>query len=226
MSQFKPNEARAKQAKNVILVSLILAVVFLIQILIYYIPLIFDSTTSELRLWEAIVNEPTIPILEKLQNIASLGGVIYVILWFRRAYFNLHLRVTNLSYNESAAAWTWFVPIMNLYAPYQIMTEIVTNSQNALSAKDSTFNTPISQTSVKIWWLSHIAVYIFLLFILSTIYLEIDYSPVFYILMMIMAHSSTIISAIFLIRIISSYAIIEEQLNDGKSEIDEIGKID
>jgi len=51
-------------------------------------------------------------------------SVITFIMWFRRAYFNLHQKVNHLSYSEGWAAGSWFVPIINLYRPYQIMKEI------------------------------------------------------------------------------------------------------
>lgn len=51
-------------------------------------------------------------------------AIVIVIRWFRRAYFNLHLKVPNLKYKEGWAAGAWFVPIVSFYKPYQIMKEL------------------------------------------------------------------------------------------------------
>lgn len=50
---------------------------------------------------------------------------ITFIQWLRRAYHNLHkAKITGLKYSEGWAAGAWFVPIMNLFAPYQIMRDV------------------------------------------------------------------------------------------------------
>jgi ABC-type multidrug transport system fused ATPase/permease subunit len=51
--------------------------------------------------------------------------IVLFILWFRRAYYNLHqINRTTLSYEEGWAAGAWFVPFLNLFRPFQIMSEI------------------------------------------------------------------------------------------------------
>lgn len=50
-------------------------------------------------------------------------SAVLFILWFRRAYFNLGLR-TQLTDSDRWAAGAWFVPILNLFRPYQMMREM------------------------------------------------------------------------------------------------------
>ncbi len=54
-----------------------------------------------------------------------VATVVFFIMWFRRAYYNLHLiSPETMSYSEGWAAGAWFVPFLNLIRPYQIMKEI------------------------------------------------------------------------------------------------------
>ena len=46
--------------------------------------------------------------------IAYIISGITFIMWFRRAYFNLHQKVSWLNHSEGWAAGCWFVPIVNL----------------------------------------------------------------------------------------------------------------
>ena len=50
--------------------------------------------------------------------------IVRFIKWFRSAYFNIEAAGLNIDKSESTAAWSWFVPIYNLFAPYQIMKEV------------------------------------------------------------------------------------------------------
>ncbi|TRX16514.1 DUF4328 domain-containing protein [Flavobacterium franklandianum] len=59
-----------------------------------------------------------------IQIVVFILSAITFIQWFRLAYFNLHLRVNRLSYSDGWAAGCWFMPIVNLFRPYQIMKKL------------------------------------------------------------------------------------------------------
>ena len=72
------------------------------------------------------------------QAIAYVNIAVYIvcivlfILWFRRAYNNLHLSErARIKYVEGWAAGAWFVPFLNLGRPYVIMHEIWKKTQEA-----------------------------------------------------------------------------------------------
>ena len=89
----------------------------------------------------------------------QLIGIVYLALyitsavtfirWFRRAYYNLHTIESNLSYPESAAASTWFIPFLNLFRPFQIMRELYNRTNEII--KDKT-DINLQQNSIGIWW--------------------------------------------------------------------------
>lgn len=69
--------------------------------------------------------------IDAMQVIASsiflICYIVYLILfimWFRRAYYNLHQITPYLSFSEGWAAGAWFVPILGLIRPYKIMREL------------------------------------------------------------------------------------------------------
>jgi Domain of unknown function (DUF4328) len=86
-------------------------------------------------------------------SVAYILCVVFFIMWFRRAYFNLHQLVpsSKLRYSEGWAAGAWFIPIFNLFGPYQIATDLFDKTESLLvesnlMAKERKFHT------VKGWW--------------------------------------------------------------------------
>ncbi|MEL6356717.1 MAG: DUF4328 domain-containing protein [Bacteroidota bacterium] len=82
-----------------------------------------------------------------------LGGllvnVILFIMWFRRAYFNLHTVGTTIQkFDEGWAAGAWFIPLLNLVRPYQIGKEIWYNTQRAAN-----FVRTEEHGLVRGWWI-------------------------------------------------------------------------
>ena len=81
-------------------------------------------------------------------------SIFFFIMWFRRAYYNLHmLPWHNARYTEGWAAGSWFVPIINLWWPYQIMIDIWRGTQNALKER---LGEPQSAAIVGWWWTLHL----------------------------------------------------------------------
>ncbi len=223
MTEFKPNEDRAKHARNILIVNLLITGVYFLQSLYHFFPLIIRGNLDIWILLEALENVPTIPILDKLNFIASVSCIVYFIRWFRRAYWNLHIRIKDLKFDESAAAWSWFVPIYNFFAPYQIMMDLVSRSQIFLIEKGIKPKTQLPANIANWWWMSYIGGIVILLFGLIFIYAGSVESAFVLLLTIFGSNLLTIVSGLILIKIISQYTIIESQLVDMHSEIDEIG---
>lgn len=88
----------------------------------------------------------------------SIGAVITYILWFRRAYANLHKKVNYLSYAEGWAAGSWFVPILQLFRPYQIMQEMYQETDDWLSKNVKNYTPKFKYPYVGLWWILWIIV--------------------------------------------------------------------
>ncbi|GAB5418811.1 MAG: hypothetical protein Crog4KO_02080 [Crocinitomicaceae bacterium] len=78
-------------------------------------------------------------------------SAIFFIMWFRRAYYNLHQLMGGLRYSEGWAAGAWFIPIFSLFGPYQIATDLYTKTEGLLVNKGLIDSKP-SRHSVKGWW--------------------------------------------------------------------------
>lgn len=89
--------------------------------------------------------------------IGLLNLMVYIIIivlfirWFRRAYFNLGLRGYTL-HDEGWAAGAWFVPILNLYRPVQIMNEIDEKLSSYINAFKPIQRSTTNYTLVVVWW--------------------------------------------------------------------------
>ncbi len=83
--------------------------------------------------------------------VGYIVSVVMFIRWFRRAYYNLHTQTRGLSFEEGWAAGCWFVPILNLFRPYQIMKELYVVTQKLLAGQ---LEVPRSAnlTIVNVWW--------------------------------------------------------------------------
>ncbi len=99
-------------------------------------------------------------IIIMLQGLVGLGQVVINIVlivvfinWFRRAYANLHrMGIGYLSHTDLHAAWCWFVPILNLFRPYQIMSEIWSETQHQVKKLNDAFQVNTTNGFIGAWW--------------------------------------------------------------------------
>ncbi|RZK31289.1 MAG: DUF4328 domain-containing protein [Hymenobacter sp.] len=72
---------------------------------------------------------------------------IWLIMWLRRAYYNLH-QLPNIrpEYSDGWAAGAWFVPFLNFVRPYTIMKEVWQDTQRAAWGRI------VAPSTVLGWW--------------------------------------------------------------------------
>ncbi|GAB2813188.1 DUF4328 domain-containing protein [Ferruginibacter profundus] len=148
MNPLKNNAQRAKAVNIIFIVLLVFNVVTIISDLMQ-LSLIRDLVAGKADTEAARTNDMRVSALAIGNLIVLICTMVFFILWFRRAYNNLHLtNEVNLLYTEGWAAGAWFVPFLNLVRPYQIMIEIWNKTQeatkNLLSFKGGTI--------VGWWW--------------------------------------------------------------------------
>lgn len=152
MEKLKPNEQRAKNAITLIWIVLILEVLSFISSYLQYDLLLTIANGGEFTEMEASENDIREQIIGVLYLIATVISIVTFILWFRRAYFNLHLKANNLSYSEGWAAGSWFVPIISLYRPYQIMKELYLKTKELFIKNDINYDQNFTTNYLGWWW--------------------------------------------------------------------------
>ena len=76
-----------------------------------------------------------------------LGSYVFLIMWLRRAYYNLHqLPGIRPEFSEGWAAGAWFVPFLNLIRPYTIMREVWQDTQRAAWGR------LVAPSTILGWW--------------------------------------------------------------------------
>ena len=152
MENLKPNERRAKNAITLIWIVLGLEIVSFISGYFQYDLLQTAANGGEISIETANANDTREQIIGIISLTAFVISSLTFIQWFRRAYCNLHLRVNHLSHTEVWAARSWFVPIVNLYRPYQIMKELYQETKELLIKKGLGLNENFTTGFLGWWW--------------------------------------------------------------------------
>ena len=152
MEDLKPNEQRAKNAINLIWIVLALEIASLISGYFQYDLLQTAANGGVISTETATANDTREQFIGFIYFIASIISGVTFIQWFRRAYYNLHQRVNHLSQTEGWAAGSWFVPIVSLFRPYQIMKELYQETKELLVKKGLSINENFATGSLGWWW--------------------------------------------------------------------------
>ena len=152
MKELKPNDKRAKNAILLIWILLGLGIISIISSFLQLNLLQNAAEGNEINDTEANINDIREQIIAILYIITFIISGITFIQWFRRAYFNLHLLNNRSTYKEGWAAGSWFVPILNLFRPYQIMQELYHETRLILLRNKVKFNSTFSSKYLGWWW--------------------------------------------------------------------------
>jgi hypothetical protein len=152
MGNLKLNDQRAKSA--IILIWIVLAIEIVMLISYYFQYDLLQSARNGVRISfeTASRNDTSQRIIAIVYLITYIISGITFIHWFRRAYFNLHVKMNHLSYSEGWAAGSWFVPFVNLFRPYRIMKELYKATDTLLKTTSETYTHRISTGLLGWWW--------------------------------------------------------------------------
>lgn len=151
LSDIRPNLKRAKLAETLIWVVLVFE---LISVFTGYqqLELLLNVKNGRtVTMQEASANDMRVLIVSVLSLIVAIISWVTYIQWFRRAYYNLNLRTT-CHYTEGWAAGSWFVPIISLYRPYEIMCEIWDKTTEQITNKWGDVPMPAKRWVIGLWW--------------------------------------------------------------------------
>jgi hypothetical protein len=138
------NAVRARNAAALMMVCMgLFAVITLVSLLKLFSEELFFDNIEFFTFGEAA--------LAIIRFVLVIVTAVFFIMWFRRAYNNLHiLQARGLPFSEGWAAGGWFVPIIHLHYPYRIMNSIWTETQECLRKTGENYE---RQTDGYIgWW--------------------------------------------------------------------------
>ncbi|WP_437917934.1 DUF4328 domain-containing protein [Sphingobacterium sp. LRF_L2] len=145
----RPN---AQRAKNVILVLKFILALEFIGIFLNYLQYEMLSV-PEISEEAANSSDSRRLIFGILYAICFIAGAVTFIQWFRRAYYNLSLRDSYLSHTDKDAAYCWFIPVLNLFKPYQIMKDMYVKTADLLESRHPDIKEGLSIPLLTTWWI-------------------------------------------------------------------------
>jgi small-conductance mechanosensitive channel len=146
MQDLEPNGQRAQKAITLLWIVLGLEIVMLISGYLQYSLLWAIAGGDEVSAETLNENDLRETIIAIIYFIAYIVSTVTFLLWFKRAYSNLHKKVTGLPYTAGWAVGSWFVPIINLYRPYIIMKKLYCETKKLVN------NETLSTRSLGWWW--------------------------------------------------------------------------
>lgn len=146
----RPNLRRAKLAQLFIWLVMTLDIIALISSYLQY-NLLKSLQNNEYVSEQALnANDTREQIVGIVYSIIFITSAVTFIQWFRRAYYNLSIR-TKTNHTDGWAAGSWFVPIISLYRPYQIMKEMWDKTTRLIKEKEAT-HLETTATVIGVWW--------------------------------------------------------------------------
>lgn len=151
--QLRPNEQRARAAIDLIWIVMSINIIILILNVGEVFFLMQDANGQEVPQTAVEICGTLLGIADWLVFVASVVSIITFIRWFRRAYYNLHTITGKTEYSDGWAAGSWFIPFVNLYIPYNIMSELYVKTDQYLFAQNNIgYSTSRLRTDYIGWW--------------------------------------------------------------------------
>jgi hypothetical protein len=147
----KPNTKFSKYAIIAIVLAIIINAVSIISSFLQY-ELLLDFQNGILFAQEILEsNDKREMSIGIIGIIAYLVSSITFLIWFYRAYQNLTKRISNTEYSPGWTIGSWFIPIISLFKPFNIMSEL--NKKTNLIIKSRMIDTAQNKRMyIGLWW--------------------------------------------------------------------------
>jgi Domain of unknown function (DUF4328) len=96
-------------------------------------------------------NDNRVLIIGMVIIVAYLISAILFLVWFYTAYENLRKRINNLEYSDGWSIGAWFVPIISLFRPFNIMSELNKKTDLILENREIKVE-PNRKSLIGLWW--------------------------------------------------------------------------
>ena len=152
MKRLEPNKQRSLAAMILLGIMILTQVASIILNLSRYSLLQSVDQGQMVTVEEAESSDAMVWYLTILTIIIFVGCVITYMMWFYRAYRNLHLIQDGVLYTSQWAILAWITPIVNLFRPQQIMRELYDMTRSYLVIKGVSRESLSSNRLISWWW--------------------------------------------------------------------------
>ncbi len=146
----------SKRAKNTIVALWIVLIIIVISTISSYLELSLLKRFQNEEIIDISIfdeNDLRVFIIGIIQFASNITFFILFLFWFRRAYANLHrLNIKYLKCKDNMAVWGWFIPIIFLFRPVQIMSEIWDETQIQIKKYDKEYSVKSGGVLIGVWW--------------------------------------------------------------------------
>lgn len=151
--EIRPNQRRTKMAIIMICAVLTVEIFMLISDYMQYNLLVEVQNGGFVEPTAAENNDLRQQILGFIYLAVFITSIVTFINWFRRAFFNLEQRMEGryLKFTNQEAGTSWFIPIVSLFKPYQVMREMFRKTEIYMGAQIKGY-IPQTTPSLGWWW--------------------------------------------------------------------------
>lgn len=207
----RPNKNRAIITLTLLVTMFLLKMVTLIR---------FVKLATIIKNHHNIINVPILThdrilgILSLATTIIYITCIVYYILWFRRAYYNIAQFHHKLNYSNGWASGAWFIPLFHWIGPIQMMVELYKKTINTLIQDNLIVRKNGKYIIITLWWTFYIiagslAIYS-IFFLKKNLY---DYKSVLWFLDFNLSHIIiNLILNFYAIWVVLNYYLLENKL--------------
>ncbi len=153
MYNLRRNDERAQAAIVLLWITVAGCIASIISSYLQYDLLLRLKSGIELSDSQLEGNDTREQIIGIIQIFILVTCAITFIQWFRRAYYNLEQIIPNkLTHSNGWAAGAWFVPILNLFRPVQMMRELYEQTGFLLKRQNIEIKTNFNHAIILWWW--------------------------------------------------------------------------
>lgn len=226
--EIRDNSQRSKDIIIVFFIALCInIVIILLTIYQSYTLNNYDFSQSDLSTIEWL--DVVVPIAYYVRLTTYLVTIVLFLRWFKRAYGNLVRYNLPMKHSENIAIWGFFIPLINLYHPYQTGKEIYLKTQYAIKKHNSIYRVDKDTSFVAVWWILYIVNNVFSRFASKELEVASDI-PSFidangYVIISNGISILAIVAVLYFIYKVKKVETLFRETNMSVSEIDEIGKV-
>lgn len=150
-----------KKTAIILIISIFLVLVMhAASVIVYYFQyeLLLEISIKSEKINKELIsaNADRMVTVNNLYNFLFLISIVIFISWFYRSYSNIHQLTNNLSYHKMWTIFSWVIPIIQFFKPYQVFKEmfkktnelLLKNKHNENLSRDISLNIKY----VNLWW--------------------------------------------------------------------------